>query len=220
MAFENFGQYSEVTSDQNAKNTGYSNWLYEGSYFCTTLGGSWTTVAGADFLSTGGVSMTTVALLSLEMIGGASIEVLGGSSVKVMKGFFDYDFSSCSTQVKVSKGDILEYNASNTTNFTLTGDNWVRQTEKTFAQEADAWLGTKSLVAQSDIQKIVDGNLSYVSLTTNVVQAVSQMIGGSNSATASIHNLNSSQGGQVSVGALVRINAPTVKITGTLVNIG
>lgn len=215
-----FGVYSTSTKNQNKRNVGYNNSLNEGGNYSTTLGVNFSTVAGGNFSTTGVMSMSTVVGANMPNTEGGKVELIIPWSVKWTRGLYDYDFKSCTTQTKVGSGDIYNYNTAKTTNFTLTNDEWVKKTDKTFAQQADEWVGTKNLVAQSDIQKIVDGNLSYVSLTQNVVKEVSQTIGGSNSATASIHNLNSIQGGQLQVGALVRINAPTVKITGALVNIG
>lgn len=215
-----FGVYSTTTQNQNKRNIGYNNSLNEGGNYSTTLGGNWSTVTGGNFSTTGGGSMSTIVGANLPMTIGGKIELIIPWSIKWTRGWYDYDFKSCTTQVKVASGAVANYNTSKTTNFTLTDDNWVKKTDKTFAEQADEYVAKKSLVAQSDIQKIVDGNLSYVSLTKTVVREVSQTIGGSNSATAAIHNLNSTQGGQVSVGAVVKLTAPTVKIVGALVNIG
>ena len=42
-----------------------------------------------------------------------------------------------------------------------------------FAKLANAWIGTKNLVAQSEIKKVLDGTMTYGTMTTKVANAYS-----------------------------------------------
>jgi len=196
-----FGKYDVTTHDQNKKNTGYNNSLYEGSNFSTTLGGNFSTVVGANFSTTGGLTMSTVVGFNMPVTLGGKIELISPWSIKwtrgswwdgsfgmpgsdlpmVNAGGYDYDFKNCQTQVKWNDGErLFTYNSPEMTDYKIGKDgvNTVDK-KKDFAKLADVWLGEQTFVAQSVIQKILQGNMTYGTMTTTVAETCLIVCGGS-----------------------------------------
>ena len=190
-----FGKYDVTTHDQNKKNTGYNNSLNEGSNFSTTLGGNFSTVVGANFSTTGGLTMSTVVGFNMPVTLGGKIELISPWSIKWTRGDFgagewtgatsalpfaraggyDYDFKNCQTQVKWTEGTFLcTYNSPDMIEYKI-GKDGVHKVDKKddFAKLANAWIGTKNLVAQSEIKKVLDGTMTYGTMTTKVANAYS-----------------------------------------------
>lgn len=215
-----FGVYSTSTSNQNKRNVGYNNSLNEGGNYSTTLGANFSSVLGGNFSTTGVMSMSTVVGANLPNTEGGKVELIIPWSVKWTRGLYDYDFKSCTTQVKVASGAVANYNTATTTNYTLTDDNWVKKTDKTFAQQADEYVQKKNLIAQSDIQKIVDGDLSYVNLKTVVGVADIKKVEGAHQVSASGHLFSSLQGGKLSITAAIVMTGSTLMFNGAVIKLG
>ena len=96
--FSKFGSYSISTHNQNKRNTGYNNALYEDWNFSTTLGANFSTVVGSSVSTTGGLS-NGVTL-------GGKIDLISPFSIKSVAGRYDYDFKACVTQVKKNYGTV------------------------------------------------------------------------------------------------------------------
>ena len=169
-AFSKFGFYSNSTHNQNKRNTGYNNALYEDLNFSTTLGANFSTVVGANFSTTGGFN-TPVTL-------GGKIELISPVSIKWTRGTaglglgYDYDFKSCETQVKKNEGQNI-YTVNSPALKEWKGAPGGEGTEvvdkkEDFVKSANQWLGTKNVVIQSEIRKVLDGNMTYETMTTTV----------------------------------------------------
>jgi len=181
--WEDFGVYptSNKTHNQNKKNTGYNNSLNEGLNFSTTLGANFTTVVGANFSTTGGFNIPVTIGGKIELISPWSIKWTKGGFSEVgkksyFKGFsdYDYDFKDCETQVKKNQGkniytvnspDLKEWKGAPGGEGTEVVDK-----KEDFVKSANQWLGTKSEVIQSEIRKVLDGNMAYETMTTTVTR--------------------------------------------------
>jgi len=185
-----FGKYkaSNKTHNQNKRNTGYNNSLNEGLNFSTTLGANFTTVVGGNFSTTGGLTMSTVAGANVPITLGGKVELITPWSIKWTKGSwweggkgradstlpginaggYDYDFKDCQTQVKWNDGTVYNYSSSKAVEIDKEGLLKVAPAAKTFAEEAENWLGTSSVVIQSEIRKVMSGNMTYDTMTTSV----------------------------------------------------
>ncbi len=89
-----------------------------------------------------------------------------------------------------------------------------------FITKADEWLGTKSLVAQSVVQNILDGNLNYGQLVTQVTgqcrtTAGSLMYRGGQQCTMSTMGQLSLEGATG-----ITMEGPRVQINGAIINLG
>ena len=188
--WDEFGKYkaSNKTRNQNKINTGYNNSLNEGFNFSTTLGANFSTVVGGNFSTTGGLTMSTVVGLNMPATLGGKIELISPWSIKWTKGSrweggkgrsdstlpginaggYDYDFKDCQTQVKWNDGTVYNYSTHKAIEIDKEGIVKNTPVAKTFAMQADEWLGTKNLVAQSEIKKVLDGNMTYGTMTTTV----------------------------------------------------
>jgi len=215
-----FGVYSTSTSNQNKRNVGYNNSLNEGGNYSTTLGVNFSTVVLGNFSTTAGVSMSSVGGANLPNTEGGKVELIIPYSVKWTRGWYDYDFKSCTTQTKVGSGDIYNYNTAKTTNYTLTDDVWVKKTDKTFAEQANDWVATKNFVAKDEVKKVLDGDMQYATLTTKVA-------GQCNTTAAAVTLKGAGQFTMSTMGKLslegaagISMEALRVQINGAIVNLG
>ena len=146
----------------NSFRRGYSNSLVEGFNFSTTLGASFSTVVGANVPNTAGGK--------IELISPWSVKWTRGTAG--LYGGFDYDFKSCETQVKVNEGkDIYTVNSPGQNEYRglpFGKETKIVDKKKDFAKSADEWLGTKSAVIQSEIRKVLEGDMTYGTMTTTV----------------------------------------------------
>jgi hypothetical protein len=150
----------------NSFRRGYSNTLVEGFNFSTTLGASFSTVVGANVPSTGG----------------GKIEHINPFSLKWTQGLYDYDFKNCHTQVKTNEGKNI-YTVNSPDLHEWKGLPYGKETKlvdkkQDFAKSADEWLGTKSAVIQSEIRKVLDGDMTYGTMTTTVTGTCKTTAGG------------------------------------------
>ena len=215
----NFGQYSTSTSNQNKRNVGYNNSLNVGGNYSTTLGVNFSTVAGGNFSTRGGLSMSTIVGANVPITLGGKIETIIPWSLKWTRGLYDYDFKSCTSQIKAGFGKATNLY----TDTSLTAEQKVAKAAKEqtdFIAKLDAWIAEKNLVAKKDIQNVVDGDLQYVTLKTNVASQDTKTVGGAHRVTASVHKWSSIQGGTVFVAANVSIHGGTLRFNGALVQIG
>jgi hypothetical protein len=147
---------SHSIGNLNSFRRGYSNTLVDGFNFSTTLGASFSTVVGANVPSTGG----------------GKIEHINPFSLKWTQGLYDYDFKNCHTQVKVNEGkDIYTVNSPDLHEWKglpFGKETKIVDKKQDFAKSADGWFGTKSDVVQSEIRKVLDGNVTYGTVTTTV----------------------------------------------------
>jgi len=189
--WKDFGVYpaSNQTYNQNKRNTGYNNSLNEGLNFSTTLGANFSTVVGGNFSTTGGVTMSTVGGFNVPITLGGKVELISPWSIKWTKGGFsevgkkgyfkgfsdyDYDFKDCETQVKKNQGkNIYTVNSPDLKEWKgAPGGEGTEVVDKKddFVKSANQWLGTKSEVIQSEIRKVLDGNMAYETMTTTVTR--------------------------------------------------
>ena len=140
----------------NSFRRGYSNSLVDGFNFSTTLGASFSTVVGANVPSTGG----------------GKIEHINPFSLKWTQGLYDYDFKNCHTQVKVNEGNHI-YTVNSKDLQEWKGSPFGKEIKAVkkkadFAELADEWLGTRNVVIQSEIRKVLEGDMTYGTMTTTV----------------------------------------------------
>ncbi len=218
-----FGVYSTSTSNQNKRNKGYNNSLNTGGNYSTTLGVNFSTVVGCNFSTTGLISMSTVVGANLPNTEGGKVELIIPWSVKWTRGLYDYDFKSCSTQLKKNAGgNVITANAPAVVEMKLTpqGERRVVNKQEDFNTQANLWVATKTYVVREDVQKVLDGDLQYVRLSTKVAGNDTKEIGGGHSVTASVLKLTSTQKGTVMVAANVSIHGGTLRFNGSKVLIG
>jgi|688.fasta_scaffold108015_2 hypothetical protein len=202
--WEDFGVYpaSNKTHNQNKSNTGYNNALYEGLNFSTTLGANFSSVVGSNMSTVGGLNTSTTLGLSNGITLGGKIDLISPWSIKWTKGSwweggkgrgnstlpginaggYDYDFKNCQTQVKWNDGTVLNYSANKAIEIDTEGLAKVTPVAKTFAEEAENWLGTSSVVIQSEIRKVMSSNMAYDTMTTTVTGECAITSGGGASA--------------------------------------
>jgi len=218
-----FGVYSTSTSNQNKRNVGYNNSLNEGGNYSTTLGANFSTVVLGNFSTTAGVSMSSVVGANLPNTEGGKVELIIPWSVKWTRGLYDYDFKSCTTQVKTNlKGNVYTVNTGVNEFKGAPGNADTKIVDKVadFAKSADQWLGTKNLVAKDEIKKVLDGDMQYATLTTKVA-------GQCNTTAAAVTLKGAGQFTMSTMGKLslegaagISMEALRVQINGAIVNLG
>jgi len=214
-----FGVYSTSTSNQNKRNVGYNNSLNEGGNYSTTLGANFSTVAGGNFSTTGVVSMSTVVGANMPNTEGGKVELIIPWSVKWTRGLYDYDFKSCTTQIKAGFGKATNLY----TDTSLSAEEKVAKAakEKTeFIAKLDTWVATKNFVAKDEIKKVLDGDMQYATLTTKVAgqcntTAAAVTLKGAGQFTISTMGKLSLEGA-----AGISMEALRVQINGAIVNLG
>ena len=155
---------SHSIGNLNSFRCGYSNSLVKGFNFSTTLGASFSTVVGANVPNTAGGKIEMISPFSIKWTMGTAgySRGLGGY------GGYDYDFKSCETQKKIAYGDVLNYSAVKTTNFTQKGDTWVTKDEKSFVVQAEDWVKEKHCVAEEVIENVLDARRTCANVKYNV----------------------------------------------------
>ena len=234
-----FGKYDVTTHDQNKKNTGYNNSLYEGSNFSTTLGGNFSTVVGANFSTTGGLTMSTVVGLNMPVTLGGKIELISPWSIKWTKGSrweggpgwnsslpmvnaggYDYDFKDCQTQVKWNEGTVYNYSKRGTIELGLRENCVVGKKVETFANQAEKWLKKETTACTEEIKKIVSGTMTYGTMTTTATTSYDTTSAGPitfygaaiSMTAATTMDLKSATSVKITAGGATTINGLTIKV--------
>jgi len=181
---------SNKTHNQNKKNTGYNNALYEGVNFSTTLGLNFSTVVGANFSTTGGFNVPFTLGGKIELISPWSIKwtrgllcedgvAAGGGvssgSTDLLPGFdwngYDYDFKNCQTQIKWNTGKVYNYSEKPSVDIPKQKATQVTPLSEVFAEQKDETLGTRNIVAESESVKVQDSEMKYGNIMTTVDQS-------------------------------------------------
>jgi hypothetical protein len=168
--FSKFGSYSISTHNQNKRNTGYNNALYEDWNFSTTLGANFSTVVGSSVSTTGGLS-NGVTL-------GGKIDLISPFSIKSVAGRYDYDFKACVTQVKKNYGTVYNTTEKAAIEHNLDGSVKVDPVEKCFIKESENWNDQQTTVAKKTIRKVLEGDMTYETVTTTVTGTCKTTAGG------------------------------------------
>lgn len=217
--WQNGNSYSNQKGNSNTIQEGNKNSYQHGISNSVVVGLRFSTNGAASFSTTAGSSMSTVIGANLPNTEGGKVELIIPMSVKWTRGLYDYDFKSCTSQIKAGFGKATNLY----TDTSLTAEQKAAKATKEqtdFIAKLDAWIAEKNLVAKKDIQNVVDGDLQYVTLKTNVASQDTKTVGGAHRVTASVHKWSSIQGGTVLVAANVSIHGGTLRFNGSLVQIG
>jgi len=215
----NFGVYSTSTSNQNKRNVGYNNSLNEGGNYSTTLGVNFSTVVGGNFSTTGVMSMSTVVGANLPNTEGGKIELIIPWSVKWTRGLYDYDFKSCTSQIKAGFGKATNL----FTDTSLTAEQKVAKAtqERTdFIAKLDAWVATKNLVTNERVEQVANDHQQLVQRVTQVATSDTKTVVGEHTMTALRHVIKTTGGASVSLSIGITLTGLNITMNGNVVKLG
>jgi hypothetical protein len=214
-----FGVYSTSTSNQNKRNVGYNNSLNEGGNYSTTLGANFSTVVLGNFSTTAGVSMSSVVGANLPNTEGGKVELIIPYSVKWTRGLYDYDFKSCTTQIKAGFGKTTNLY----TDTSLSAEQKVAKAakEKTeFIAKLDEWVAAKNFVAKDRVDKVVSDQQTLGTRVEQVANSDTKTVVGTHTINAASHSIQSTAGAFVKLSLGVTVKGLNITLAGNVVNIG
>lgn len=214
-----FGVYSASTSNQNKRNVGYNNSLNEGGNYSTTLGVNFSTVAGGNFSTTGVCSMSTVVGANLPNTEGGKVELIIPWSVKWTRGLYDYDFKSCTTQIKAGYGKVTNLY----TDTSLTAEEKVAKAakEKTeFVAKLDEWVATKNFVAKERVDRVVSDQQTLGTRVEQVANSDTKTVVGTHTIRAASHEFTSTMGSTLRMGTFISMNGSMLSFAGEVIKLG
>lgn len=191
---QNGNANSRQFGNKNSFQRGWSNSLLEGVSFSTNLAATFSQLVGVAF--------------STQTAG--SVSVFGGPKFSLNR---SWELSASWARKYTWVKDETEYELKE-------GSFEVTDKKAKFAKDADEWLGTKNLVAKDEITKVLDGDMSYVTLKTNVASQDTKTVGGPHRVTAALHKFSSAAGGSITVAANVLLTGVNLKLNGAVINIG
>lgn len=223
--WQNGNSYSNQKGNSNTIQEGNKNSYQHGISNSVVVGLRFSTNGAASFSTTAGSSMSTVIGANLPNTEGGKVELIIPMSVKWTRGLYDYDFKSCSTQIKQNAGgNVITANSPAVIEMKLTpeGERKVVNKQEDFNKQANVWVKTTTLVAQDKIEKVLEGDMQYVNRKTQVAESDEKTVYGSCKTKATsflASNLLSTasvtlapSGECVLKGLCVTINGPLVKL--------
>jgi hypothetical protein len=194
--------YSTQTGNSTSKQWGNKNAFQHGVSNSVLVGMSFSTNVAATFSTTIGAACSMQAALSVA-------------------GFIGPKFSvNKSWELSASWAEKYVWVKSENEYVKKEGKYELVNKDEKFATDANRWLGTENVVAKDEIRKVLDGDMSYVKLTTSVASQDAKTVGGSHRVTAAMHKFTATSGGSITVAPVVSISGSQIKLIGPVINIG
>jgi len=191
---QNGNANSRQFGNKNSFQRGWSNSLLEGVSFSTNLAATFSQLVGVGFSTQTAGSVTVFLGPKVSVSGSLELSVSKAAKYTWVKGEQELNLKREETEAAEKK--------------------------KKFVKDSDEWLLTKNLVTKDEIKKVLDGDMSYVTLKTNVASQDTKTVGGPHRVTAALHKFSSAAGGSITVAANVLLAGVSLKLNGAVINIG
>ncbi|MFM7042868.1 MAG: hypothetical protein ACKO35_11900 [Planctomycetaceae bacterium] len=202
--------YKNQDGNSYTKQTGDSTALQFGNKNVFQCGISNSALIGISFSSNVGATVSTTVGIPFSFQLAGSVSAFLGPKFSLNK---SWELSASWAKKYTWVKDETEYELKE-------GSFEVTDKKAKFAKDADEWLGTKNLVAKDEVKQVLDGDMQYVKLTTNVASQDTKRVGGPHRVTAALHKFSSAAGGSITVAANVLLTGVNLKLNGAVINIG
>jgi hypothetical protein len=163
--------------------------------------------------------MSTVVGANLPNTEGGKVELIIPWSVKWTRGLYDYDFKSCTSQIKAGFGKATNLY----TDTSLTAEQKAAKATKEqtdFIAKLDAWVATKNLVTVERVDKVVSDQQQIVDRVEQLANSDTKNVVGAHKITATRHEIMTNQGARINMSLGITVSGVNITLSGNLLKLG